>query len=91
MGGPPRSGGAPVHLHTWHIPKTTTGSASGQVLGLHEAEEAGDQIFSNIAAFMKSRLCIPYTNAASKKTVSVLRKIVTENRASLTMTLCVRF
>ena len=25
MGGPPRSGGAPVHLHTLHIPKTTTG------------------------------------------------------------------
>ena len=24
MGGPPRSGGAPVHLHTLHIPKATT-------------------------------------------------------------------
>ena len=24
MGGPPRSGGGPVHLHTMHIPKATT-------------------------------------------------------------------
>ena len=44
---------------------------------------AGEQIFSNIAALMKLLLCIPHSNSFSKKTFSMMRKIVTENRISL--------
>ena len=44
---------------------------------------AGEKIFSNPAALMKSLLCIPHSNASSKKNISMVRKIVTENRTSL--------
>ena len=44
---------------------------------------AGERIFNNLAALMKSPLCIPHSNASSKRTFSMVRKIVTENRTSL--------
>ena len=44
---------------------------------------AGEQIFSNPAAFMKSLLCIPHPNASTKRTFSMVLKIITENRTSL--------
>ena len=44
---------------------------------------AGEQIFRYLAALMKLLLCIPHSNSFSKKTFSVMRKIVTENRISL--------
>ena len=43
----------------------------------------GEQIFSNIAALMKSLLCIPQSSTYSIRTFSMVRKIVTENRTSL--------
>ena len=44
---------------------------------------AGEQIFSNPAAFMKSFLCIPHPNASTERTFSMVLKIITENRTSL--------
>ena len=44
---------------------------------------AGEQIFSNPAAFMKSLLCIPHPNASTERTFSMVLKIITENRTSL--------
>ena len=44
---------------------------------------AGKRIFSNLAALMKSLLCIPHSNVTSERPVSLVRKIVTENRTSL--------
>ena len=44
---------------------------------------AGEQIFSNPAAFMKSLLCIPHSNASSERTFYILLKIITESRTSL--------
>ena len=44
---------------------------------------AGERIFNNLAALMKSPQCIPHSNASSKRTFSMMRKIVTENRTSL--------
>ena len=44
---------------------------------------AGEQIFSNLAALMKSLLCIPHSNASSERTFSMVRKIITESRTSL--------
>ena len=52
---------------------------------------AGEQIFSNLAALMKSLLCIPHSNASGERTFSMLRKMVTESRTSLQMTLYPRF
>ena len=44
---------------------------------------AGEQIFSNPAAFMKSLQCIPHSNASSERTFSMVLKIITESRNSL--------
>ena len=44
---------------------------------------ADEQIFSNLAALMKSLLCIPHSNASGERTFSMVRKIVTESRTSL--------
>ena len=44
---------------------------------------AGEQIFSNTAAFMKSLLCIPHPTASTERTFSMVLKIITENRTSL--------
>ena len=44
---------------------------------------AGEQIFSNLAALMKSLLCISHSNASSEKNISMVLKIITESRASL--------
>ena len=44
---------------------------------------AGEQIFSNPAAFIKSLLYIPHPNASTKRTFSMVLKIITENRTSL--------
>ena len=44
---------------------------------------AGEQIFSNLAALMKSLLCIPHSNASSERTFSMVPKIITESRTSL--------
>ena len=44
---------------------------------------AGEQIFSNLAALMKSLLCIPHSNASGERTFFMVRKIVTESRTSL--------
>ena len=44
---------------------------------------ASERIFSNLAALMKLPLCIPHSNASSKRTFFVVRKIVTKNRTSL--------
>ena len=44
---------------------------------------AGERIFNNLAALMKSPLCIPHSNASSKRIFSMVRKILTENRTSL--------
>ena len=52
---------------------------------------AGEQIFSNLAALMKSLLCIPHSNASSERTFSMVRKIITESRTSLHNELCARF
>ena len=41
MGGPPEVGGAPVHLHTLHIPKATTG----------HRRKAGRRLYKKIYAF----------------------------------------
>ena len=44
----------------------------------------GEQIFSNPAAFMKSLLCIPHSNASSnERTFSMVLKIITESKTSL--------
>ena len=43
---------------------------------------ADEQIFSNLAALMKSLLCIPHSNASGERTFSMVRKIVTESRTS---------
>ena len=44
---------------------------------------AGERIFSNLAALIKSLLCIPHSNASREITFSMVRKIVTESRTSL--------
>ena len=44
---------------------------------------AGEQIFSNPAAFIKSLLCILHPNASTERTFSRLLKIITENRTRL--------
>ena len=44
---------------------------------------AGERIFSNLTALMKSLLCIPHSNASSERTFSMVRKIATESRTSL--------
>ena len=44
---------------------------------------ASARIFSSLAALMKSLLCIPLSNASNERTISMVRKIVTENRTSL--------
>ena len=44
---------------------------------------AGERIFSKLAALMKSLLCIAHSNASSKRSFFMVRKIVTENRTSL--------
>ena len=44
---------------------------------------ACEQIFSNLAAFMKSLLCIPLSNAPSERTFFMVLKIITESRTSL--------
>ena len=49
---------------------------------------AGERIFSNLVASMKSFQCIPHLNASGERTFSMVRKIVNENRTSCTMTLC---
>ena len=36
-------------------------------------EIAGERIFSNLAALMKSLLCVPHSNASSKRTFSMVR------------------
>ena len=41
-----------------------------------------ERIFSNLAALMKSLLCIPHSNASNERTFSMMLKIVTENRTS---------
>ncbi|XP_060762129.1 uncharacterized protein LOC132871711 [Neoarius graeffei] len=47
------------------------------------------QCFSEIARLMKALLCIPHSNASSERTFSMVRKITTENRSSLSnSTLC---
>ena len=52
---------------------------------------AGERIFSNVAALIKSLLCIPHSNAFSEKTLSMVRKIVTANKTSLhNDTVCAR-
>ena len=44
---------------------------------------AGKQIFSNLAALIKSLLCIAHSNASSERTFSMVRKIVTKSRTSM--------
>ena len=44
---------------------------------------AGEQIFSNLAALMKSLLCIPLSNASCERSFSMVRKIIPESRISL--------
>ena len=44
---------------------------------------AGEQIISNLAASMKSLLCITHSNASSERTFSMVQKIVNESRTSL--------
>ena len=44
---------------------------------------AGEKIFSSLVALMKSLLCIPHSNASSERTLSMVRKLVTESRTSL--------
>ena len=44
---------------------------------------AGEQIFSNLAALMKSLPCISHSNASSERTFSMVLKIITESRTSL--------
>ena len=44
---------------------------------------AGKPIFSNLAALMKSLLCISHSNASSERTFSMVLKIITESRTSL--------
>ena len=44
---------------------------------------AGEQIFSNLATFMKSLLCIPHSKASSERTFSMVLKTRTESRNSL--------
>ena len=44
---------------------------------------ASEQIFSSLAALMKSLLRIPHSNTSCERTFSMVRKIVTENRTSL--------
>ena len=51
---------------------------------------AGERIFNNLAALMKSLLCIPHSNAFSKGTFSMVRKTVTENRTRFAQWHCVR-
>ena len=44
---------------------------------------AGKQIFSNLAALIKSLLCISHSNASSERTFSMMRKILTESKTIL--------
>ena len=44
---------------------------------------AGEQIFSNPAAFMKSLQCIPHPNASTERTFSMVLKILTKSRTRL--------
>ena len=44
---------------------------------------AGEQILSNLAALLKSLLCISHSNASSEKTFFMVLKIITESRTSL--------
>ena len=44
---------------------------------------AGERIFSNLAALIKSLLCIPHSNTFREITFSMVRKIVTESRTSV--------
>ena len=44
---------------------------------------AHERIFSNLAALMKSLLCISHSNASSERSFSMMRKIITESRNSL--------
>ena len=44
---------------------------------------ADERIFSNLAALIKSLLCIPNSNPNRKKIFSMVQKIVTESRTSL--------
>ena len=44
---------------------------------------AGEQIFSNPAAFMQSLLYIPHSNSSSERTFSMVLKIIIESRTSL--------
>ena len=44
---------------------------------------AGEQIFSNVVALMKSLPCISYSNASSERTFSMVLKIITETRTNL--------
>ena len=50
---------------------------------MRRKKKIGEQIFSSLAALMKSLLCIPNSNASSVRTFSMVRKIVTENSNSL--------
>ena len=53
-----------------------------QIFFMGRKKIAGKRIFNNLAALMKSLLCIPHSNAFSERTFSMVRKIVTENRTS---------
>ena len=46
-------------------------------------KKAGEQIFSNLVALMKSLLCIPHSNASRERTFSMVLKTITESRTSL--------
>ena len=43
----------------------------------------GEQIFSNLAALMKSLPCIPHSNASSERNFSIVLKVISESRTSL--------